>query len=301
MNAKTPTGPFVAQISQSLVAKLQSDLKDQGFEFSTPPYTHFSAKKQGISVTLYQSLKLTVQGKEMADFIQFYLEPEILKTFHFGQPLASKDLDLTPRIGVDEAGKGDFFGPLCIAAVFAEGKAIERLMELGVKDSKTINDKNIVIIGQKIRTEFQYEVIRVSPLRYNEMYPKFGNLNTMLAWGHATAIEKLSARSGCSNVIIDKFAHEQVVLKAVKQKNLAITLTQKVRAEEDVVVAAASIMARYAFLDGMDRLSQECGFELPKGASSKVIAAGKKVVSLFGPEMLHKVGKMHFKTAAEIM
>jgi ribonuclease HIII len=288
MNTKTPTGPFVAQIPQALVQKLQADLKEQGFEFSTPPYTHFSAKKKGVSVTLYQSLKLTVQGKEMADFIQFYLEPEILKTFHFGHPVASKNLDLTPRIGVDEAGKGDFFGPLCIAALFAEGSGVERLIELGVKDSKTISDTNIVLIGKKIRAEFQYEVIRVSPTRYNEMYPKFGNLNTMLAWGHATAIEKLSARCQCRNVIIDKFAHEQVVLKAVKQKNLSITLTQKVRAEEDVV-------------DGMDKLSQECGFELPKGASAQVIAAGKKVVALFGSDMLPKVGKMHFRTVEKII
>lgn len=301
MNAKSPTGPFVAQIPTNVVEKLREDLKNQGFEFSSPPYTIFSAKKKGISVTLYQSLKVTVQGKEMTDFIQFYLEPEILKSFHFSHPGASRSLDLTGRIGVDEAGKGDFFGPLCIAAVFAEGKGVERLAEIGVKDSKMIKDPNIIILGQQIRREFQCEVIRINPTRYNEVYPKFGNLNSMLAWGHATAIEKLVARTQCPNVIIDKFAHEQVVIKAAKQKNLSINLTQKVRAEEDLVVAAASILARYAFVDGMEKLSQEYGFEIPKGASSKVITAGKRLVSTFGQDVLPKVAKMHFRTAQEVL
>jgi ribonuclease HIII len=301
MNAKSPAGPFVAQVSRNVVEKLREDLKNQGFELSSPPYTFFLAKKKGISITLYQSLKLTVQGKEIADFIQFYLEPEILQTFHFAHPVASRSLDLTGRIGVDEAGKGDFFGPLCIAAVYAEGIDVERLAAIGVKDSKLIKDSNIVLLGQQIRKEFQCEVIRVSPARYNEIYPKFGNLNSLLAWGHATAIEKLVTRTKCPNVIIDKFAHEQVVIKAAKKKNLSINLTQKVRAEEDLVVAAASIMARYAFLDGMEKLGAEYGFEIPKGASRKVVEAGKKLISLFGSDVLPKVAKMHFRTALEIL
>src|SRR5207249_4523347 len=109
------------------------DLTEQGFEFSSPPYTHFSAKKMGISCTLYTSLKLTVQGKEMRPFIEFYLEPEILKKFDFTYQGSAVEHDKTGRIGVDEAGKGDFFGPLCVAAVFATGDMVQKLAQIGVK------------------------------------------------------------------------------------------------------------------------------------------------------------------------
>src|ERR1700730_9538190 len=108
---------FTAKIDLKLADKIKNDLIEQGFEISRPPYTVFAAKKTGISCTLYESGSLTVQGKEMQHFIEFYLEPEILQEFQFSHPEAH--LDTTPHIGMDEAGKGDFFGPLCVAAVFA--------------------------------------------------------------------------------------------------------------------------------------------------------------------------------------
>lgn len=293
------THPFVTTLTPGQVDTLRKVLEEQDFSFSTPQYTIFSAKKKGISVTLYQSLKLTVQGKESKEFIEFYLEPQILQSFQYTHPAAG--VDMTPRIGVDEAGKGDFFGPLCIAALYAGGTEIEKLIHMGVKDSKMLGDSKIEKLGKELREQFQNEVIQIYPLRYNELYKEFGNLNSLLAWGHATAIEKLATKTGCPSVLIDKFAHEQVVLKAVSRKNLAINLVQKVRAEEDVVVAAASILARYAFLDGMKKLSKKCGIELPKGASEKVITTGKELVRLQGSEILPKVGKMHFKTAQVIL
>lgn len=301
MTEKTPTKPFVATIDKSKVDLLRRELEDQNFEFSTPAYTHFAAKKKGISVTLYTSLKLTVQGKEMAEFIEYFLEPKILGTFAFTHPTAALELDRTGRIGVDEAGKGDFFGPLCIAAVYAQGDQILKMAEMGIKDSKNLNDTTILKLADLIRKNFLYEVIRIGNSKYNEMYATFGNLNSLLAWGHATAIEKLSEKSQCTNVVIDKFAHEQVVIKAVARKKLNITLTQKVRAEEDLVVAAASILARAAFVEGIDKLSEQCGFEIPKGASDKVIAAGKKAVSMFGPTVLEKISKTHFKTTQQVL
>ncbi len=300
MTEKTPNKPFVATIDKSLVETLKNELVDQGFDFTCPQYTLFSAKKKGISVTLYTSLKLTVQGKDKAEFIEFFLEPKILGTFGFTNPVASRELDLTGRIGVDEAGKGDFFGPLCIAAVYAQGAEIQKMAELGVKDSKHLSEATVLKLADAIRKNFLYEVIRIGPIKYNEMYANFGNLNSLLAWGHATAIEKLSEKSQCTNVIIDKFAHEQVVIKAVARKKLNITLTQKVRAEEDLVVAAASILARAAFVEGIKKLSEQCGFEIPKGASDKVIAAGKRAVTTFGRDVLEKIAKLHFKTTEQI-
>lgn len=175
---------FVTKFNLELTAKLKSDLTAQGFEFSTPPYTIFSAKKKGISCTLYQSGKLTVQGKEMGHFLEFYLEPEILGSFAYTYKEESADsVDATPHIGVDESGKGDFFGPLCIAAVYADNEGIKRLLKLGVKDSKVLSEKTILKIAREIREQFLCHIVRINPLKYNELYTKFGNLNHLLAWG----------------------------------------------------------------------------------------------------------------------
>ncbi len=292
--------PFVAQLDASKIELLKQGLLDQGFELSTPPYTHFQGKKKGVSVTLYTSLKLTVMGKEMKEFIEFFLEPQILGTFTFAQPEEAKELDLTPRLGVDEAGKGDFFGPLCIASVYGSGDDIKKMAELGIKDSKNLSDATVLKLAEEIKKRFIHEVIRISPIKYNEMYASFGNLNSLLAWGHATAIENVSKKSLCINVVVDKFAHEYVVERAVARKKLNITLTQKVRAEEDLVVASASILARAAFLHGLKKLSDEVGFELPKGASAKVKEAARHAVEKFGRDVLPKISKSHFKTTQEI-
>lgn len=290
---------FVATIDLSLASKLQTDLEEQGFELTKPPYTLFSAQKQGISCTLYTSGKITVQGKGKDDFIAYYLEPEILKSLAYTYP--ESGVDMTPHIGVDEAGKGDFFGPLCIAGVQADEEGIKKLLSLGVKDSKRMNDKNILTLAAKIRPAFAHSIIRIFPLKYNELYHNFKNLNRLLAWGHGTAIGELVEKTGCQQALIDQFADESLVENALKRKNLAIQLTQRPRAEEDPVVAAASILARAAFVEGLDSLSKEAGFELPKGASDKVIEAGRKLLQTLGGESLGKYAKLHFKTYNDIL
>ena len=164
-----------------------------------------------------------------------------------------------------------------------------------------MSNKEVLTLCKIIKEHCQYEVIQISPEKYNALYAKFKNLNSLLAWGHATAIEALSLKSGCTSVIIDKFANDHVVQNAIKRKNIAIDLVQRVRAESDIVVAAASILARGAFLESMERLSKRYGFEIPRGASSLVVAAGKKLVTQFGPEILEKVAKIHFKTTTDIL
>jgi ribonuclease HIII len=290
---------FVATIDLKWADKLLNDLKAKGFEISQPPYTVFSAKTKGLSCTLYQSGKLTVQGKEMKPFIEFYLEPEILQTFtHSYQEV---NLDLTGRIGIDESGKGDFFGPLCIAGVFAEGKDIEELHAMGVRDSKKISDSTIITIGKKIQSKVAHHIVKINPKKYNELYQQFGNLNHLLAWGHATSIEQLVAQTNCHHVIIDQFADERVVINALKRKKMDVSLTQRHRAEEDLVVAAASILARKTFIEGLDQLSREFGIRLPKGASAQTIAAGRDFIRTHGREAIASVCKMHFKTLDAII
>ncbi|MES2344693.1 MAG: ribonuclease HIII [Chlamydiota bacterium] len=290
---------FVTEINLHLKDKLKEDLLTQGFQLTTPPYTVFSAKKNGVSCTLYTSGKLTVQGKGKDEFISFYLEPEILGNLSYSHPEIS--LDLTPRIGIDEAGKGDYFGPLCIAGIQANGNQIKELMALGVRDSKKMNDNVIKTLSHKIKQKVPYTIVRLTPKKYNELYEKFHNLNKLLAWGHATAIGDLVEKTGCRNAIIDQFADESVVIVALKNKRLDINLTQRHRGEEDLVVAAASILARSAFLEGMEELSNNVSMVLPKGAAAHVIQAAKNLVAKHGKEVLQVVAKLHFKMTHEVL
>lgn len=289
---------FSTKIDPSLKEKLEQDLVNQGFAIDRPPYTHFSAKKKGVSCTLYESGKLTVQGKEMDAFIEFYLEPEILKDFRFSH--AEAFLNLKPHIGMDEAGKGDFFGPLCVAAVFADSGGIQKLHAMGVRDSKTFSDDSILKLSKKIKAEYPYTVIRLFPQKYNELYAKFKNLNRLLGWAHVAALGDLSQKTNCNEAILDQFADKYVVENFLKQKKLILNLEQTVRGEADLVVAAASILARAAFLEGIEKLSQEMEMTIPKGASSKVIQVAQKLVAKFGKDVLQKLAKTHFKTMNQI-
>lgn len=294
-----PPHSFVATLDISQGDKLLYDLQKQDFEITIPPHTRFSAKKKGVSCTLYQSGKLVVQGKDSAEFIEFYLEPEILKTFTYRHPLSQ--IDQTPRIGIDESGKGDFFGPLCIAGVFVQSTQFEPLQSMGVKDSKTLSDATIRKLAKEIKSLCLTHIVKINPPKYNQIYADFKNLNRLLAWGHATTIEQLVQQSNCQTVIIDQFADESVVEQALKRKKLAVKLTQRHRAEEDLPVAAASILARAAFIEGLDQLSQEVGIMLPKGSSDATKRAGLEILHRWGEEKLRAICKQHFKTLDAIL
>jgi ribonuclease HIII len=298
--SKTPSC-FSATVDLKLASKLKEDLTEQGFTFTKPPYTIFAAKnvEKAISCSLYESGKITVQGKGMGPFLEFYLEPEILQTFSFSHPQVG--LDLTPRIGLDESGKGDFFGPLCIAGLYADADGIKQLVDWGIKDSKKLNDVQIVKMAKKIRAAYSYTVIRFYPTKYNELYDKFKNLNRLMAWTHTAALSELAEKTGCKEAILDQFADKSLVDNQMKQKKLDVHLLQKVRGEEDVVVAGASILARAAFVEGMEKLGEEFGLIIPKGASGAVKEAARKLIAKFGPDVLPKVAKIHFKTAKEVL
>lgn len=303
--SQTPKkGIFVTEVPVIEANRLHQDLKEMGYTFSQPPYTIFQAKKSNVSCTFYQSGKLVVQGKGMEELIEFYLEPQILKSFSYthGPAVDVTKHSFDERIGIDESGKGDFFGPLCVAGVFGGKAEIERLAKIGVRDSKEIKDPEILKLGREIESFCSHYVIRINPNKYNELYPKFGNLNTMLAWAHATTIEQLVQKTGCRTVTIDQFAHESVVKKALKgKKDLGeIELTQRHRGEEDIIVAAASILARKAFITALSEMEKKFGMKFPKGASSATIKAGREYYAKYGEAALADVGKMHFKTLDSI-
>ncbi len=298
--------PFVAQLSQAMASQLEQDLILKGFEITHPQYTIFQAKGKGISVTLYASLKLVVQGKEMRDFIEFYLEPEILKTplYTHKSTLMILNQDTSPKIGSDEAGKGDFFGPLVVASVCSRGESdIMWLVEAGVKDSKLLKDEKICKIAKSIETRLPYEVLVLRPEKYNELYTSFSNLNDLLAWCHAQTISSLLKRVETKKILVDKFASEWVLKRALARKvpEKTLDLEQRVRGEEDIVVAAASILARAYFVKEMEKLGEKLGIELPKGASQKVITTGRKIVKKYSSDVLLHLAKWHFSTTQKVL
>ena len=204
-----------------------------------------------------------------------------------------------PHIGVDESGKGDFFGPLVVAACYVGD---EHLAELeGVRDSKKLTDAVALKLALNIKRACPHAVIAVGPAKYNDLYRSFNNLNKLLAWGHARAIENVLEQQPSDLAISDQFANPADLKRRLFEKGRTITLQSVVRAEADIAVAAASILARAEFLTRLKKLGQEFGMELPKGASSMVVSAGASFVRKHGAEKLGQVAKLHFKTYQNVM
>jgi ribonuclease HIII len=205
------------------------------------------------------------------------------------------------QIGIDESGKGDYFGPLVIAGVYVAQEQEEQLRVAGVRDSKTLSDKRVAALAEQIRALCLCTIVVIGPERYNSLHASLKNLNRLLAWGHARAIENLLAKVSYDRVVADQFGDERFLKNALMAKGRAVTLIQKPQAEEEVAVAAASIVARAEFLRRLQALSTRYGVSLPKGASDAVITAGKAFVRRHGAEALGQVAKLHFRTTASVL
>jgi ribonuclease HIII len=205
-------------------------------------------------------------------------------------------------IGTDESGKGDYFGPLVIGGVYVDPKTQGLLSNLKVRDSKKISDNVIKDLDFHIRSHCIYSVVVIGPDKYNLLYNKMKNLNRLLAWGHARVIENILLRVDCRKAISDQFGSESFIQNALMKLGKKIELIQTPRAEEaDMGVAAGSILARAEFVRRMERLSQECGFELPKGASENVNQAARQVVERMGTDALNRFVKLHFKNTTKVI
>jgi len=205
------------------------------------------------------------------------------------------------RIGIDESGKGDYFGPLVIAAVFVDATTQHELALMQVRDSKKISDGRILEMAPDIKTICPHSVIAIGPHKYNELYAKIRNLNRLLAWGHAKALETLLERVSCERAISDQFGDKRLILNALQEQGRKIILEQRTKAESDMAVAAASILARAEFLLRLKRLSEEVGTTLPKGAAPAVELAARMVIKKHGQDRLDSVAKLHFKTTQAVL
>lgn len=213
-----------------------------------------------------------------------------------------RSITFIERIGIDESGKGDYFGPLVIAAVYVDATTQDELKLMEVRDSKKIADGRILELAPDIKTICPHSIIAIGTQKYNELYAKIKNLNRLLAWGHAKALENLLERGvTCERAISDQFGDKRLILNALQDKGRKILLEQRPKAESDLAVAAASILARAEFLIHLKRLSGEVGTTLPKGASSAVELAAKMIIKKHGRDRLGTVAKLHFKTTQAIL
>ncbi len=211
-------------------------------------------------------------------------------------------------VGTDESGKGDYFGPLVVAGVYVTDQTAAILKKLGVMDSKQLTDARIGAIHAELVQvvgEKAICTVEMGPAKYNELYAKFKaggkNLNHLLAWGHATVIENLLVRfPECKQAIADQFGNERYIVSQLKEKGKGITLHQTHKAEANVGVAAASIVARYQFIKKIKSLSARFGVDLPLGANPRVKTQARILIEKHGRPALAEVAKLHFKTTDEL-
>jgi ribonuclease HIII len=266
----------------------------------------FFAQKGKLTIAVFEKgPKVVIQGKETEDFVRFQFEPFVTGEARLGYEEVLQPEMFEPHFGVDESGKGDFFGPLVIAGAYVDRAIARKLLDNGVMDSKRIaSDHRIKALAESIRQipGLAHNVVLIGPERYNELYVRFGNLNDLLGWGHARVIENLlQVRPDCPRSLSDKFANERVVLHALIDAGRRIQVEQRTKAEADIAVAAASILAREKFVMWLENKTKQLGTILPKGVSAAVKAAAQELVRIHGTEILPRVAKMHFRTSGEVL
>ena len=248
--------------------RLKTFLSNYDVVFEQQQYCVFTAKCSKFKALFYQSGKLVIQGSCVDDVVQALLEEFKIQNVNLNCNSVSnneknkKTSDKTTSnhnysayIGVDESGKGDFFGPLVIAGVCVNEDNKQLFIDMGIKDSKKINDKTIKKMSLEIQKRSVWSTVMITPTKYNELYSKFKNLNKLLAWGHARVIENILNKYPCEYALSDKFADESLIKNALMKNGKNIILEQRIKAESDIAVACASVLARNAFVEKIGSLS----------------------------------------------
>lgn len=291
------------------IEKLIKMIENSGLAVSKPSQKLYNyqvivnSKNDQVKLLVYfgkKGIKTVLQGNSE---LAIYKE---LDELIFGAELfmhkPNDDVNFDEYIGTDESGKGDYFGPLVVAAVYANKKTLLELEKVGVKDSKLINDANIKILERKIKNIVgnNYEIVQINPEKYNKLYDTFKNLNKIMAWAHSKTIQNLLLKVNCPNVISDKFGNEKLITDELKKKNIDVNLFQTPKGERYTAVAAASILARSKVVDWFYFHTKELGFEIPKGGGDSVNTSAKRVIHQFDDKYLMKMIKFHFKNSKGI-
>ncbi len=300
-----PKNSYTFKLTPDQQDRLERLLQAGNYRPIDVPHTRIAVDGPDCKINLYQSGKCLVQGKGAEDWVTFTLEPEIMGEARLGYEDVLDPTLTSLHMGIDESGKGDFFGPLVIAGACVDEDAVHRLRDLGVRDSKQVkSEARIRDLARSIRKTLggRVDVVSVGPEAYNRLYRKMGNVNRLLAWGHARVIENILVQvPDCPRAVSDQFGPTHRIERALLREGRRIQLEQRPRAESDPAVAAASILAREGFLNGLQRIGGRVERTLPKGASSAVKETARDLVGEYGPDILEKVSKMHFRTAREVL
>lgn len=302
---ENPSTSFSVRLEPEQQQRLIEELRGGNYRLVEVPHARAAGRRPDCQVTLYESGKCLVQGKGASAWKEFVLEPLILRRWVAGGESGASEDACTPHMGIDESGKGDFFGPLVVAAAYADADLAAIFQRLGVRDSKRISsDRRALELAAAIRRELRERcaVVKIGPRAYNRLYARMGSVNRLLAWGHARAIENLLERvPDCPRAVADQFGPERQIRQALLKSGKKIVLEQHPRAESDLAVAAASVLARAAFLEALRQMEREYGQPFPKGASPQVRAAAETLARARGPAVLLDVAKCHFRTTDQVL
>ena len=283
------------------------------------PYSLYSVEGEKFNATLYEKekhgrRKLCVQGSGAQDFVEFQLEPKGIVPVELGYEAVLHPELVSAHAGSDESGKGDYFGPLVVCCAFTDERLSAEMQKLGVRDCKQMTDKAVLTAGAALRQLLGpsgYAVVKLGPAAYNRLYAKMKNINRMLAWAHGTAIEELlEKRPGCTRVVVDQFAPtETTIRRALKTRGKQATVEQRHKAESDIAVAAASVIARELFIRACLDMGKECFGEdtegqdkIPLGSSDpRVRELAEGMVRKNGPIWLMNHCKAHFQTTDKVL
>lgn len=296
---------YTVKLDDAQLDKLRDWCAGRGWEARDVPYARFGYKGPDVNVTGYESRKVVIAGKGTENFVSMTLEPEITREAKLGYDEVLNPEWYEPHAGLDESGKGDFFGPVVAATVVADAAAIRALVQAGVKDSKKIADSQIMKLDEVIRktkgTTVEISVFDMA--KYNEFMSRpRANLNKLLAWQHGIALIKALEKQPVARGLLDQFTKTPLVQNELKRKGIKdFVLDMRTKAESDPVVAAASIVARAEFVRIMRRLSDKFGANLQKGASALVKDQAVEIMNKFGARALGDFAKLHFRTAYEVV
>jgi ribonuclease HIII len=298
---------YTAKLDDAQMEKLRTIGVERGWTPFEVAYTRFAFKAEHLkfNVSAYTSGKVVVAGKGTEDFVRDILEPEVLGAATLGYDEVLHPDWFESHAGLDESGKGDFFGPVVAATVIADKPAIEAWRKAGVQDSKKITESRILELDRIIRTT-PGAVVRSFKLgmpKYNELMAKpRANLNLLLAWEHAIALTEALSLKRVPWGLLDQFTEQPLVQRELKKKGVeGFELKMRTKAESDPVVAAASVVARAEFVREMNQLSKKFGAKLQKGAGPLVKQQAHEIINKFGAKALGEFAKLHFRTAYEVV
>ncbi len=304
-NAPKKITSYTVKLTDRQMEQVQRHCEQRAWEKFDVAYARFAFKGPKVNVTGYESGKLVVAGKETEGFVTNFIEPEVLQEARLGYDEVLHPEWFEPHAGLDESGKGDFFGPVVTACVIADKPAIEAWIKAGVKDSKKIADPQILRLDKIIRgtRDVAVEVFSWRMEKYNELMRRPGaNLNRLLGWQHAQGLIKALGRKRVPWGLLDQFSEKPLAQAELKKKSVTdFDLRMRTKAEEDPVVAAASVCARAEFVRTMKALSDESGLALQKGASALVKKQAHEIIAKFGVAALTRFAKLHFRTAYEVV